>query len=79
MNQIRILGTGSHVPPKVLSNYDLQNMGLDTTHEWIVQRTGISERRMAEPDVNTSDLAYEASIRALDMAGLTARDLDLII
>lgn len=79
MNQIRILGIGSHVPPKVLSNYDLQNMGLDTTHEWIVQRTGISERRMAEPDVNTSDLAYEASIRALDMAGLTARDLDLII
>jgi 3-oxoacyl-[acyl-carrier-protein] synthase-3 len=79
MASIRILGTGSYVPPKVLSNYDLQKMGLDTTHEWIVQRTGISERRMAEPDVHTSDLAYEASCQALETAGMTAQDLDLII
>jgi 3-oxoacyl-[acyl-carrier-protein] synthase-3 len=54
-------------------------MGLDTTHEWIVQRTGIKERRVAEQDVNTSDLALEASSNALDMAGMTAKDLDLII
>ncbi|HOP48497.1 MAG TPA: beta-ketoacyl-ACP synthase III [Desulfobacteraceae bacterium] len=79
MNSIRILGTGSYVPPKVLTNFDLQKMGLDTTDEWIVQRTGVSERRIADPDVCTSDLAYEASLRALDMAGMTARDLDLII
>jgi 3-oxoacyl-[acyl-carrier-protein] synthase-3 len=54
-------------------------MGLDTTDEWIVQRTGIRERRMADPDVAVSDLALEASKKALEMAGLTAKDLDLII
>ncbi len=79
MASVRILGTGSYVPPKVLTNRDLQDMGLDTTDEWIVQRTGVSERRVADPDVATSDLAYEATLRALDMAGLTAGDLDLII
>jgi 3-oxoacyl-[acyl-carrier-protein] synthase-3 len=63
----------------VLTNLDLQKMGLDTTDEWIVQRTGVSERRIADPDVTTSDLAYEASLKALDMAGMTAKDLDLII
>jgi 3-oxoacyl-[acyl-carrier-protein] synthase-3 len=76
---IRILGTGSYLPPKRLTNLDIQNMGLDTTDEWIVQRTGIRERRMADPDVAVSDLALEASKKALEMAGLTAKDLDLII
>ena len=79
MEAIQILGTGSHVPPKVLSNIDIEKMGLDTSDEWILQRTGIRERRMADPDVNTSDLAYEASLKALDMAGMTAGDIDLII
>lgn len=79
MKSIRILGTGSYVPPKRLTNVDLEKMGLDTTDEWIVQRTGVKERRMADPDVVTSDLALEASLKALEMAGLTARDLDLII
>jgi 3-oxoacyl-[acyl-carrier-protein] synthase-3 len=79
MSGIRILGTGSYVPPKVLSNFDLKNMGLDTSDEWIFQRTGIKERRMAEPEVNTSDLAYEASIKALEAAGLVIDDIDLII
>ncbi|RLB20640.1 MAG: ketoacyl-ACP synthase III [Deltaproteobacteria bacterium] len=79
MKTMRIMGTGSYVPPKVLTNFDLQKMGLDTTDEWIVTRTGVKERRMADPDVATSDLAYEASIKALEMAGLTAKDLDLII
>jgi len=79
MEAIRILGTGFYVPPKVLTNLDLQKMGLDTTDEWIVQRTGVSERRIADPDVTTSDLAYEASLKALDMAGMTSKDLDLII
>jgi 3-oxoacyl-[acyl-carrier-protein] synthase-3 len=63
----------------VLTNLDLQKMGLDTTDEWIVQRTGVKERRIADPGVATSDLAYEASLKALDMAGLKAGDLDLII
>ena len=79
MGSIRILGTGFYVPPKVLTNSDLQEMGLDTTDEWIVQRTGVSERRIADPDIATSDLAYDASLKALDMADMTAKDLDLII
>lgn len=79
VDTVRILGTGSYVPPKVLTNFDLQEMGLDTTDEWIVQRTGVSQRRIADPDVTTSDLSFEASLKALKTAGLTARDLDLII
>ena len=79
MESVRILGTGSYVPPKVLSNFDLQKMGLDTTDEWVVQRTGVSERRMADPEATTADLGYEASLKAIDMAGMTARDLDLVI
>ena len=54
-------------------------MGLDTTDEWIQKRTGVAERRIADPDVTASDLGFEASKKALEAAGLTARDLDLII
>lgn len=79
MKPIRILGTGSYVPPNKRTNFDLEKMGLDTSDEWIVQRTGVKERRIADPDVYTSDLAHEASLRALDMAGLTPKDLDLIM
>src|SRR5210317_1468017 len=76
---IRILGTGSYVPPQRLTNADLQNMGLDTSDEWIKKRTGVAERRIAAPDVAASDLGYEAALKALDAAGLTAKDIDLII
>ena len=79
MKKIRILGTGSYVPPKKLTNDDLRNMGLDTSNDWIVKRTGIRERRIAEPDITASDLAYEASRKALDMAGLGPEDIDLIV
>ena len=79
MDEIIILGTGSYVPPKVLTNSDLQKMGLDTTDEWIATRTGVRERRVADPEVNTSDLSKEASLKALEMAGLKAEDLDLIL
>ncbi|MGD8227640.1 MAG: beta-ketoacyl-ACP synthase III [Desulfobacteraceae bacterium] len=79
MTSVRILGTGSYVPPKRLTNFDLEEMGLDTTDEWIVQRTGVKERRVADLDVNTSDLGYEASVKALEMAGLRAKDIDLIL
>ncbi len=79
MKKIIIQGTGSYVPPKVLANADLQKMGLDTADEWIAQRTGVRERRIADPDVAASDLALEASRKALDMAGLKPSDLDLII
>lgn len=79
METIRILGTGSYVPPRVLTNQDLVATGLDTSDEWISKRTGVRERRVAAPDVTASDLGYEAAVRALDMAGLTPADLDLII
>ena len=79
MQSVRILGTGSYVPPKILSNLDLQKMGLETSDEWIVKRTGVSERRIADPDVTTSDLGREAAFQAFDMAGITAQDVDLIL
>ena len=79
MKSVKIVGTGSYVPPKVLGNSEFEKLGLETTDEWIIQRTGIRERRIADPDVTTSDLAYEAAVKALDMAGMTAKDLDLII
>jgi 3-oxoacyl-[acyl-carrier-protein] synthase-3 len=79
MESIRILGTGSYLPPTVLTNYDLERSGLDTTHEWIVQRTGVSERRVADVGQTASDLGYKASLKAMEMAGLDAEDVDLII
>ncbi len=79
MSAVRILGTGSYLPPQVLTNDDLKTKGLDTSDEWIVRRTGVHERRIARPDVATSDLAYEAAVAALRRAGGDASALDLII
>lgn len=76
--RIGILGTGSFLPERVLSNADLEKV-LDTSDEWIYKRTGIRERRIAAPDINASDLAHQASLRALKMAGMSPKDLDLII
>jgi 3-oxoacyl-[acyl-carrier-protein] synthase-3 len=76
--RIGILGTGSFVPERVLSNSDLEKI-LNTDDEWIYKRTGIRERRIAAPNVNASDLAKEASLRAMEMAGISVGDLDLII
>ncbi len=73
----RIIGTGSYLPKKVISNFDLEKT-LDTTNEWIAIRTGIKERRVVT-DQSTCDLAIEASKKALEMASLKATDLDLII
>ncbi len=78
MGPVRIAGTGSYVPEKILTNQDLGKM-VDTTDEWIVQRTGIRQRRIAEPDENTSDLAKEASLKALDAAATAPEELELII
>lgn len=75
---VRIIGTGSYVPEKILTNKDLEKM-VDTSDEWIVQRTGIRERRIASPGEATSDLAKEASVRALEVANMTPEELDLII
>jgi 3-oxoacyl-[acyl-carrier-protein] synthase III len=73
-----ILGTGSYLPEKILTNQDLEKM-VETSDEWIVTRTGIRERHIAAPDEATSDMASAAAKRALDDAGLKATDLDLII
>lgn len=78
LQAVGILGTGKYVPEKVLTNQELEQM-VETNDEWIVTRTGIRERRIAAPDQATSDLAYEASLRALASAGLSAEQLDLII
>lgn len=78
MIRARITGTGSYIPEKVLTNFDIEKF-LDTSDEWIRTRTGISERRIAADDENTSDLATKASERALEMAGVRPEELDLIV
>ena len=79
----KIIGTGSYLPPKRVTNQELTaqlaQREIETSDEWIVSRSGISARHYAEPGVQSSDLAVEASRRALEMAGLEANDLDLII
>jgi 3-oxoacyl-[acyl-carrier-protein] synthase-3 len=79
----RILGTGSYLPPKRLTNADLAaelaQQGVETSDEWIVERTGIRARHLAAPEVACSDLAVEAARRAIEAAGISADDLDLII
>ncbi len=75
---VGVLGIGKYVPEKVLTNFDLEKM-VDTSDEWIRTRTGIEERRIADDQTNTSDMAYEASLKALEKAGLKGEDLDLIL
>ncbi len=74
----RIAGTGSYLPAKVLTNHDLERM-VDTTDEWIYTRTGIRQRHIAAEGENASDLALHASRMALEAAGITAADIDLIV
>jgi 3-oxoacyl-[acyl-carrier-protein] synthase-3 len=76
--RVGIAGVGSQVPDRVLSNQDLEKL-VDTSDEWIVQRTGIRERRVVSPGENCSDLATGAARKALAAAGLKATDLDMII
>lgn len=73
-----IAGTGSYLPERILTNKEIEQM-VDTSDEWIVSRTGIRERRLVAPDEATSDLAAQASRRALEMASVDASDLELII
>ncbi len=73
-----ILGTGYYLPEKILTNFDLEKI-VETSDEWIVERTGIKERRIAEDDVPMSDLAMKAAENALADAGVAAEELDLII
>ncbi|HYA28961.1 MAG TPA: 3-oxoacyl-ACP synthase, partial [Acidobacteriota bacterium] len=73
-----ILGTGSEVPSRVVTNRDLEKM-VDTSDEWITVRTGIKERRILEEGKGNADMAFQAARRALDDAGVEAKDLDAII
>jgi 3-oxoacyl-[acyl-carrier-protein] synthase-3 len=75
---VSIIGTGSYVPDKVLSNQDLEKL-VETSDEWIITRTGIRERRVAAEGEHTSDLAAKAAQRALENAGITAEEIDLIL
>jgi len=74
----KITALGCYTPPGVLTNQDLERM-VETSHEWIVERTGIVERHIAAPGIATSDLAVEAARVALDHRGIDARELDAII
>lgn len=78
MKKVGIIGVGSYIPEKVVTNHDLEKF-LDTSDEWIRTRTGIVERRFANPDQATSDLAAIAAKRALEDANLSVDDIDLII
>jgi len=78
LQNVTILGTGSCLPEKIISNYDLEKL-VDTSHDWIVTRTGIHNRRIVDDFTATSDLATEAAKKALEMANVKAEELDLII
>jgi 3-oxoacyl-[acyl-carrier-protein] synthase-3 len=78
LRRVKIAGLGMFVPPRVLTNADFEKM-VDTTNEWIVQRTGIRERHVVDPGVATSDIAEPAARAALADAGLTATDIGFIV
>jgi len=75
---VGIVGMGSYVPEKVLNNFDLEKM-VETSDEWIRTRTGICERRLADQDVKTADLAFNAAMKALEDAKMEPEEIDLII
>ncbi len=78
LHPVGIIGTGKYTPERILTNQELERM-VETNDEWIVTRTGIKERRIAAETEATSDLAYQAALKALEAADLKAADLDLII
>jgi 3-oxoacyl-[acyl-carrier-protein] synthase-3 len=74
-----VAGTGRGIPAKVMTNHDFAALGLETSHEWIVERTGIVERRIAGPDESTCSMAVTASKQAMARAGVHAGELDAIV
>ncbi len=78
VRRVKIAGLSTYVPPRLLTNKDLEKM-VDTTDEWILQRTGIRERHVVDPGIATSDLAKEAAGGALAQAGITADQIDFIV
>ncbi|MBQ5799173.1 MAG: beta-ketoacyl-ACP synthase 3, partial [Oscillospiraceae bacterium] len=75
---VALIGTGSYVPETRLTNSDLEKM-VETSNEWIIERTGIEERRIAAPGEKTSDMATQAAKKAMEAAGVTPEEIDLII
>lgn len=75
---VKVIGTGSYIPKKVLTNDDLEKI-VDTSNEWIITRTGISERHLAEDNETTSDLSSKAALKALKDANIKPKEIDLII
>jgi 3-oxoacyl-[acyl-carrier-protein] synthase-3 len=78
LRHVKIIGLSTYVPPRVLTNDDLEKL-VDTSNEWILQRTGIKERHIVDPGIATSDLAKEAAIGALRQAGLQPDDIGFIV
>ncbi len=78
MTYSKIIGTGSYLPAKVLTNYDLEKI-VETSHDWIVSRSGILERHIAADNELTSDLALQASRTAIEAAGINVDEIDLVI
>ena len=74
-----VAGTGRGIPTKVMTNHDFAALGLETSHEWIVERTGIVERRIAAPDETTCSMAVTAARQAMKKAGVQAGELDAIV
>lgn len=78
MRNVKISAIGTYVPPRILTNQDLEKL-VETSNEWILERTGIRERHIADPEMATSDMAVEAAKAALAMRGLDAAELDAIL
>jgi len=74
----RIISTGSYLPEKILTNYDLEKM-VDTSHDWIFERTGINQRHIADENESTVDMAYEASLKSIEKSKINVEDIDMII
>src|SRR5205809_7405378 len=75
---VSIIGTGSYMPDKILTNEELYRM-VDTSDEWITTRTGIKERRVASKDETTSDMAAKAALKAIEQAKISPEEIDLLL
>ena len=74
----KIVSTGSYLPQKIYTNYDIEKL-VDTSHDWIVERTGIISRHIADENESSVDMAYEASCKALERSNFKSNDIDLIL
>ena len=78
MNYSKIMGTGSYLPVTILSNNELAKR-VDTSHEWIVERTGIENRHIVSATETTTSMAVQAAKKAMEAAGITPQDIDMIV